>query len=63
MNDQELAAHLGSVCVSGDVLTGEALVKYLNMMPSGDKMSMLDDLALLRSWAIMEKMPEILPHT
>ena len=55
MNDEELAKQLGSVCVSGDVLTGEALVKYLNLMPPGDKASMLDDLALLRAWAIMEK--------
>jgi hypothetical protein len=37
------------------VLTGTALVKYLNMMPPGDKESMLDDLALLRAWAMLER--------
>ena len=55
MNDEELAKQLGSVCVSGDVLSGDALVKYLNLMPQADKESMLDDLALLRAWAIMER--------
>lgn len=53
--DKQLAERLGSVCVSGDVLTGDALVKYLNQMPACDKESMLEDLALLKAWAIMEK--------
>ena len=53
--DKQLAERLGSVCVSGDVLTGDSLVKYLNQMPAGDKESMLEDLALLKAWAIMEK--------
>jgi len=53
--DKQLSERLGSVCVSGDVLTGAALVKYLNQMPTGDKESMLEDLALLKAWAIMEK--------
>ena len=60
MSDQELATHIGSICVSGEVLTGTALVKYLNLMPPRDKESMLDDLALLRSWAMLERtIPEV----
>ena len=55
MSDQELADRIGSVCVSGESLTGEALVKYLNLMPPKDKESMLDDLALLQSWAMLER--------
>lgn len=51
MNNQELAKQLGGVCVSGEVLTGEALVKYLDAMPS----SMLDDLLLLHALLIIEK--------
>ena len=35
--DKQLSERLGSVCVSGDVLTGAALVKYLNQMPTGVK--------------------------
>ena len=53
--DKQLAERLGSVCVSGDVLTGDSLVKYLNQMPAPDKESMLEDLALLKAMAIMEK--------
>jgi hypothetical protein len=55
VSDQELASRIGSVCVSGEVLTGEALLKYLNLMPPKDKESMLDDLALLQSWAMLER--------
>lgn len=48
MSDQELAQQIGSMSVGGEVLTGEALVRYLNLMSSGDKVSMIADLSLLR---------------
>ena len=58
MDYKRLAKNIGSISVSGEVLTGEALVKYLKLMPPEEKESMLDDIALLKALAIQERLEQ-----
>lgn len=47
MTCQELADRLGSVCVSGHIIKGDALLQYIRRMPGDDRDSLIADLALL----------------